>query len=80
MAGVAEGEWWRVLTSGFLHANVMHIAFNMWALWVIGGVIEKTLGKNRFLLIYFVSLLGGSFGALAMTAPKFSLKPYLLLT
>ncbi len=57
---VGDGEWWRVLTSGFLHAGLVHLAFNMLALWVIGRELERVLGRGRFLAVYLVSLLGGS--------------------
>ena len=57
-------EYWRLITSGFLHAGVIHIALNMWVLWVLGQMLEPALGRVRFLVVYFVSLLAGSFGAL----------------
>lgn len=59
-AAVGQGELWRLLTSGFLHFGLIHIAFNMIALWVIGRDLEQVLGRVRFLAVYFVSLLGGS--------------------
>lgn len=57
---VGEGEWWRVVTSGFLHVGPLHLAFNMLALWIIGRDLEIVLGRGRFLAVYMVSLLGGS--------------------
>jgi membrane associated rhomboid family serine protease len=57
---VADGAWWRLLTSGFLHFGPIHLTFNMIALWVIGRDLEQVLGRTRFLLVYLVSLLGGS--------------------
>jgi membrane associated rhomboid family serine protease len=57
---VAGGELWRLFTSGFLHFGPIHLAFNMLALWVIGRDLEQVLGPARFLVVYFVSLLGGS--------------------
>jgi membrane associated rhomboid family serine protease len=65
-ATVAQGEVWRLVTAGFLHAGFMHLAFNMLALWVLGSLLEPAIGKLRFALIYFVSLLAGSFGALLL--------------
>ncbi len=64
---IAEGEYYRLLTAGFLHAGPFHLLFNMLALWILGSMIEPALGKWRFGLIYFVSLLCGSFGALLLS-------------
>ena len=63
---VAEGEWYRLVTSGFLHGSLIHIGFNMFLLYVLGRLLEPALGTPRFLLLYFASLLGGSFGALLL--------------
>lgn len=57
---VAAGEWWRLLTSGFLHLGLIHLLMNMIALWVIGRDLEMLLGRTRFVAVYFLSLLGGS--------------------
>ncbi|MFR9798351.1 rhomboid family intramembrane serine protease [Streptomyces sp. MS06] len=57
--GVAEGEWYRLLTSMFAHQAVWHIAFNMLALWWLGGPLEAALGRVRYLVLYFVSGLAG---------------------
>ena len=61
------GGWWRLVTTMFLHASVLHIAFNMFALWVIGRPVEQYLGTLRYLGLYFVSGLAGSAGALLQT-------------
>jgi len=61
---VADGDWWRLITAAFLHASLLHIAFNMLALWWIGGPLEQAIGPWRFLAIYAVSGLAGSAGAL----------------
>jgi len=61
---VANGDWWRLVTSMFLHASIAHIALNMLALWFIGRAVEEYLGSLRFALLYFVSGLAGSAGAL----------------
>jgi membrane associated rhomboid family serine protease len=63
---IADGEYWRLLTAGFLHAGFLHLLFNMLSLWVLGGLLEPAIGRFRFGLIYFVSLLSGSFGALLL--------------
>jgi membrane associated rhomboid family serine protease len=72
---VADGEWWRILTSGFLHDNrlpmgLLHIGFNMYFLYYLGSVLEPTLGRLRFVVAFFVSLLGGSLGALLLSPDK----------
>jgi membrane associated rhomboid family serine protease len=61
---VAEGEWWRLITATFLHASLIHLAFNMLFLWWIGAPVEEAIGRARFLLLYLVSGLAGSAGAL----------------
>jgi membrane associated rhomboid family serine protease len=64
---VADGEVWRVLTAGFLHAGFFHLLLNMYALYILGTLLEPGIGHVRFGIIYFVSLLCGSFGALLVT-------------
>jgi membrane associated rhomboid family serine protease len=64
---VADGDWWRIVTAGFLHAGILHLAFNMYFLYFLGTLLEPEIGKLRFAAIYFVSLLGGSFGALLLS-------------
>jgi membrane associated rhomboid family serine protease len=64
---IADGEYWRLVTAGFLHAGIFHLLTNMLALWILGTMIEPALGRWRFGLIYFVSLLCGSFGALLLS-------------
>jgi len=61
---VANGQWWRLITATFMHASVMHILFNMYALLVLGATLERVLGPARFAAIYFMSALGGSVAAL----------------
>jgi membrane associated rhomboid family serine protease len=60
-------EYWRLVTGGFLHAGLLHIAMNMYFVYIIGNMIEPALGRARFLGVYFASLLAGSFGALLFT-------------
>lgn len=59
-------EWYRLITSGFLHYGVIHIAFNMYILFILGNMLEPQLGRIRFLSIYVASMLGGSAGALLL--------------
>lgn len=66
LVGVADGQWYRLISSAFLHEppgngiGILHILFNMWALIVIGPALERWLGRLRFLAVYLVSALGGS--------------------
>lgn len=57
---VGDGEYWRLLTAGFLHFTVMHVAVNMISLYIIGRDLEIALGIYRYLAVYLISLLGGS--------------------
>lgn len=61
---VADGEWYRLLTSAFLHASLIHIGFNMFALYFLGRLLEPGIGTPRFVALYFASLFAGSLGAL----------------
>lgn len=63
---IADGEYWRLITAGFLHAGFFHLIFNMLSLWILGTLLEPAVGRLRFALIYLVSLLCGSFGALLL--------------
>ena len=58
--GIAAGQYWRLVSSMFLHAGILHIAFNAYALWIFGSVVEQELGRARFVLIYFVTGLVAS--------------------
>src|SRR5439155_12553136 len=62
--GVGDGEWWRLITAAFLHGSILHIGLNMVVLWVVGAPVEQALGRGRFLVLYIVSGLAGSAGAL----------------
>jgi membrane associated rhomboid family serine protease len=70
---VANGEIWRAFTGGFLHAQgyfgFLHIGFNMYLLWLLGQMLEPSLGKLRFGAIYFTALLTGAFGAILLSSP-----------
>ncbi|MFD5148432.1 rhomboid family intramembrane serine protease [Streptomyces sp. NPDC058401] len=58
--GVSTGEYYRLLSSAFLHVKLWHIFGNMLALWYIGGPLEQALGRARYLAVYLLSALGGS--------------------
>src|SRR5262245_61704208 len=62
-----DHDWYRLITNGFLHFGVIHIAFNMYLLWLLGNLLEPALGRVKFALLYFASLLGGSAGVLILS-------------
>ena len=62
--GLAAGEWWRLITAGFIHSGLIHLGFNMLLLWWFGGPLEEGLGRARYVALYGVSLLAGSAGAI----------------
>ena len=57
---VANGEWWRLITGAFLHLGLLHIGFNMYALWLFGPIIEQMYGHVEFAVIYLLCALGGN--------------------
>lgn len=61
-----DNEWYRIVTAGFLHNGLLHLLFNMWALWAIGNMLEPALGRLRFGIIYGGGLIAGSLGALVL--------------
>jgi membrane associated rhomboid family serine protease len=67
---MAAGDYWTLLSSGFLHVNLFHLGSNMLALWILGTILEPVLGRWRFGLVYFVSLLCGSLGVLLYSASE----------
>ena len=67
---LGQSEPWRFITSAFAHGSLMHIAFNMYALWVMGTYLEPMLGRARFLAIYLLSAFGGSVFYLLLAAPQ----------
>lgn len=73
--GVAAGadQWYRVLTSAFLHLEYWHIGFNMLSLWWIGAPLERLLGRTRYLALYLVSALGGSALVLLISPESFTI-------
>lgn len=64
---VDEGQWWRILTAGFMHHGLMHFGVNCFALYILGRQLEKVLGASRFLVVYAAALVGGSVGSYYMT-------------
>ncbi len=64
---LTETEPWRMVSSAFLHStNIMHIAFNMYALWILGSALEPAFGRVRFLAVYLISAFAGSVGVLLL--------------
>jgi membrane associated rhomboid family serine protease len=63
---VAAGEWYRLITSGFLHSNLIHLGLNMYLLYVLGTMLEPILGAVRFVALYFLALVAGSLGVLLL--------------
>ncbi|MEU6573196.1 rhomboid family intramembrane serine protease [Streptomyces sp. NPDC046805] len=70
LEGVAEGQYYRMLTAMFLHGGYLHILFNMLSLWWIGGPLEAALGRARYLALYFISGLAGGALSYLLAAPN----------
>ena len=64
---IAEGEWWRLVTGGFLHGGLLHIGFNAYLLYQLGMMLEPVLGRSRFLAVYAAGLAGGSAGVMLLS-------------
>ncbi len=62
--GVAEGEWWRLVTGAFMHGGLIHLVFNMFLAWMLGHQLERMHGPGRFVGIYTASLAAGSLGVM----------------
>lgn len=65
--GVDAGEWWRIVTGGFLHGGLIHLGMNMVVLWIVGRQLEPVLGKARYLALYITGLVAGAFGVLLIS-------------
>ena len=72
---IAAGEWWRIVTSGFLHSQglILHVAFNGYLLYQLGRMIEPGVGTSRFLALFFAGLFGGAAGALLLDWNAFTI-------
>ncbi|WP_229858937.1 rhomboid family intramembrane serine protease, partial [Streptomyces anandii] len=68
--GIAQGQWYRLLTAMFLHGSYLHILFNMLSLWWIGGPLEAALGRVRYIVLYVVCGLAGSALSYLLAAPN----------
>ncbi len=64
---VVRGDFWRLITCGFLHGGLLHLIFNMYALYAIGTQVENFAGKKKYLIIYFVSLISASLMSTVIT-------------
>jgi membrane associated rhomboid family serine protease len=63
------GQWWRIVTGAFLHGGLLHIAFNMFALFQVGNIVEQLFGKVRYVALYTVSMVGAGL-AVVYVAPN----------
>lgn len=68
-AVLQDGEWWRIVTSAFLHASFLHIGLNMLSLWLVGNFVEKMIGSPRFAVVYALSLLASGIGVVYFSPP-----------
>lgn len=66
---VAGGEFYRLISSGFLHFGIVHLAMNMLSLYMLGPNLERVLGRVRFSVVYLLSLLGGSAAVMLLSEP-----------
>src|SRR5262245_42337246 len=70
--GVSDGEYYRLITSMFVHYGPIHLLANMWALWIVGRVLESALGPVRYLVLYLTAGIGGSVACYLFTPSSFS--------
>ncbi|TRM12710.1 rhomboid family intramembrane serine protease [Lentibacillus cibarius] len=64
---IENGQWWRIVSSMFLHIGVLHLAMNMLAVYYLGAIVERLFGTARFILIYFLAGIGGGLASFAFT-------------
>jgi membrane associated rhomboid family serine protease len=69
-AGIADGEYYRLITAAFLHGSIAHIGVNMLSLWLLGPPLEQRLGRARFITLYLVGALGGSAASYLFNSPR----------
>jgi rhomboid protease GluP len=60
---IAQGQWWRLITAGFLHGGILHILMNMWVLFDLGAQVEEICGTSRFLTIYLITNITGFYAS-----------------
>ena len=60
---IHQGQWWRLLTAGFLHGGILHLLMNSWVLFDLGAATEEAYGTSRYLVIYFLSTITGFYGS-----------------
>lgn len=68
-----DDQWYRLITAGFLHYGVIHLAFNMFALYQLGQLVERAMPRVQYAMLYVACLLGGSLGALLVEGDSFAL-------
>jgi rhomboid protease GluP len=56
---ILAGQWWRLITAGFLHGGILHILMNSWVIFDLGATVEEVYGTSKYLVLYFVSTIGG---------------------
>src|SRR5665213_2836173 len=64
---IQDGQWWRLLTAGFLHGGILHLLMNSWVLFDLGAATEESYGTNRFLVIYVLSTITGFYASYLWT-------------
>jgi rhomboid protease GluP len=69
---ILAGQWWRLITAGFLHGGILHILMNSWIIFDLGATVEEVYGTSRYLVLYFVSTIGG-FIASTLWTPALSI-------
>jgi rhomboid protease GluP len=60
---IHQGQWWRLLTAGFLHGGILHLLMNSWVLFDLGAATEEAYGTSRYLVIYFLSTITGFYAS-----------------